>query len=523
MPRFGALVRPRRATRGHDDAAHTGTPRGARRSNSPLPLLLRGCRRAGARFARWYRATPPERRRVTLGAAVVAFAALCYWRYGPALLLVGACVGACRLGYERAPKPADVARAARESRLQTLYNGLVPYLADEHDPERRFVPGGSYTAAFVDFAFGTDGALTELSLRYSTFFRDGDAESRARVERAIEGKLGRRGEYLYDWDESANLLVVKVLPPLPASISGAPWQLADAAVLLGFTDATRGVRRVPATVTDAAGESRRVELTPVTWHPDRSTGARHLLVCGGRGTGKSNALRSIATQALAAGHMVAVIDAGACGAFGGLGTPQPRATTPAERGARTLVGLHGLTPGFARVETDTGAALQLLDWFARRCARRVQPPHITVDRLKDTLPTTPRRTLWLIIDELPALCDAAFRLHLPDPQDIISALMRGQGIDDAIIAIGCDTARIDTLDRSVIAGAGTRVGLGRITEEASVALFDGTLDIGGAAELPPGRGYARRDAGPVMRLQVPHAGGTGATRGKVRLAATADR
>lgn len=504
---------PRRVTVGRP------VRRSAGRIPHPVPMLIRGVRRGCVRFVAWYRATPPERRRVTLGTGAIAIAALCFWHYGPPLLAVIAVVGACRLGYDRRPKAAEAARAARESRLQALYNGLVPYLADDHDPDRRFVPGGGFAAAFAEVEAGRDGGLTGLTIRYSPFFRDGEAESRLRVERAIEGKLGRRNEYLYDWDEEGNRLVVRVLAPLPAGISGAPWHVRETEYVLGFTDAAPGARLIPATVTSADGTARRTELAPVTWCPDAAVAARHLLVCGSRGTGRTNALRAIAAQAIAAGHAVAVIDTGRGGAYGGLGLPTREDGTAASPNARRRP-----ARGAARVETDTAAALGLLDWFAGQCARGPRTELADGrDGLTDTLPPASRLPLWLIVDELPALCDAALRLRLPDPQDIVNALMRGSGAHDATLVIGCDAARVHTLDRALLAGAGTRVGLGRLTEEASIALFDGTLDIGGAAELPPGRGYVRHDAGPVTRLQVPHAGGTGTPRGRVPVAVAGAR
>jgi hypothetical protein len=71
------------------------------------------------------------------------------------------------------------------------------------------------------------------------------------------------------------------------------------------------------------------------------------------------------------------------------------------------------------------------------------------------------------------------------------------------VVLSCRAERISELRATVRNQAHARVGLGQLPPGASTALFGGTLEIGGPAVLPPGRGFARVGGGPVVRLQVP--------------------
>ena len=112
----------------------------------------------------------------------------------------------------------------------------MPYLQNGDDPDQHFKPGGGYRDAFTAWEFDEQDRLIRLRMDYSEYFKDGEAESRAKVERALEGKIGHANEYLYAWDEEGNHLDVRILPPLPDGIGAQPWPVADIEFVLGVTD-----------------------------------------------------------------------------------------------------------------------------------------------------------------------------------------------------------------------------------------------------------------------------------------------
>ncbi|MFD0630831.1 hypothetical protein ACFQ9X_03375 [Catenulispora yoronensis] len=192
----------------------------------------------------------------------------------------------------------------------------MPYLMDTHDPDERFKPGGGYRSGFTEWEFDEADRLVALKIEYSPFFKDGEADARAKVERALEGKIGQANEYLYDWDEEGNKLSVRILPPLPTGIPAQPWKVAEIEYVLGFTDPTSTARLIPVQLTgEPGGEVPVVELAPVVWRHGRFAAEPHLLVAGVLGSGKSNLLRSLAAQALGHGHLVTAVDAEHTGHF----------------------------------------------------------------------------------------------------------------------------------------------------------------------------------------------------------------
>jgi len=122
---------------------------------------------------------------------------------------------------------------------------------------------------------------------------------------------------------------------------------------------------------------------------------------------------------------------------------------------------------------------------------------------EDTLMTELAKPLWLFVDELAALGEAAGRAGLADPQDLLADLMRAGRTTGVTVVLSCRAERVSELRATVRNQAHARVGLGQLPPGASTALFGGTLEIGGPAVLPPGRGFARVGGGPVVRLQVP--------------------
>ena len=249
---------------------------------------------------------------------------------------------------------------------------------DTHDPDERFKPGGGYRAGFTEWEFDEADRLVALKIQYSPFFKDGEADSRAKVERALEGKIGQSNEYLYDWDEEGNKLAVRILPPLPIGIPAQPWKVAEIEYVLGFTDPTSTARLIPVQLTaEPGGEVPVVELAPVVWRHGRFAAEPHLLVAGVLGSGKSNLLRSLAAQALGHGHLVTAIDAEHTGHFD-------------EFSGRD---------GVLRVESAPAAAMDLLDWVCAESTRRAERLRELGDT-EDTLIAELAKPLWLFVDEL---------------------------------------------------------------------------------------------------------------------------
>jgi hypothetical protein len=232
----------------------------------------------------------------------------------------------------------------------------------------------------------------------------------------------------------------------------------------------------------------------VIWRLGPLSADQHLLVVGDTRTGRTNALRSLATQALGRSHMVGIVDVDHGGEYADL-------TSGFVRSDDT-----GLThPGAARVESDAAAALALIGWFRQEAHRRADQS-ASATRASQTLPSELHRPLWLIVDDLPSLSDAAMRGGRSDPRDDIADIMRLGRTTDVTVAVGSSAGRLGDLPRAVRNQARARVGLGRLDGRASVLLFDDTLDVSGSGPMPPGRGYARLGDGPVVRLQVPYAG-----------------
>jgi hypothetical protein len=513
----------------------------------PLIVLLRGTRRGAAQLGAWWKEAPKEKRRLQTVIVLACLIGIGLLKFGPLVLILAFLGAAAWLGRDTSRKGADPESPEHIARLQAVYNGLVPYLQNGDDPDQHFKPGGGYRDAFTAWEFDEQDRLIRLRMDYSEYFRDGEADSRAKVERALEGKIGHANEYLYAWDEEGNHLDVRILPPLPDGIGAQPWPVADIEFVLGVTDPGSAGRLIPMLVADPdAGEDtltpqaaardevppgfRVAQLAPVIWRLGTPSANPHLLVTGGPGTGKSTAVRSLLGQALARGHRIAVID-----------TDQT-----AEYGA--LAG----RPNVLRITEEPADSLDLLDWFGLEIERRAEQtrapssatdtgsvpgtdPVADTDAVADTGPAsgtgsaaqpspaadlpesanTPNPApesapaaepaLWLFVDDLPELCAAAARLGRPDPQDTLAVLARKARFARTTLVI---TARIDQIQalRPALRNQLTsRIALGKVDPVTSTLLFGGTLELGGAQVMPQGRGYARIGAGPVIRLQTPYA------------------
>ena len=232
----------------------------------------------------------------------------------------------------------------------------------------------------------------------------------------------------------------------------------------------------------------------------------HLLVTGPAGSGKTTVLRSLLGQALGRGQQVAVIDVEQTDAY------------------EDLVG----RPGVRGVIDDAERALQLLDWFGLECERRAEHKRAAAEAAAsgDTgalppvgVPSGPQGaavpaqggdeaaqpTLWLCIDGLPELLDAAAALGRPNVEETLAVLARKARYADVLLLTTAREERTLQLRPALRAQLTVRIAMGTVDPAVSTALFGGALELGGSRRLPPGRGYVRVGTGPVIRLQSPYA------------------
>jgi hypothetical protein len=494
----------------------------------PVILVLRGLRRAATGGRAWWSAASKRKRQVQLAALAAVLVTIGLAPYGPAVLILGFLCWIGWLGRDTSPKDADPESKAHVGRLQAVYDGLVPYLHDEHDPDQHFKPGGGYRDALTSWEFDEHDRLTGFTLDYSQYVRDGEAECRAKVERAIEGKVGRGNEFLYDWDEEGNHLRVRVLPPLPGGLAAQPWPVAEIEYVLGITDPDSAGRLVPVLMPDEPGvepaplpanlAARAAEtpegwhsavVAPVVWRVGTPCPHPHLLLTGASGSGKTTALRSLLGQALGRGQQVAVIDIEQTEAYADLAG----------------------RPGVRGVVEDPERALELLDWFGLECERRAErrraeaeavangetasfPALKVLDASADGLrqqqvlmesAEQAEPPLWLVIDGLPELLDAAVGVGRTQLEDTLAALARKARYAGVLLLITAREERVLHLRPALRAQLTVRIAMGTVEPSVSTALFGGTLELGGSRRLPPGRGYVRVGTGPVIRLQTPYA------------------
>lgn len=542
----------------------------------PVVLVARGIKRVVTGAKGWWEAGSPRKRRIQAGAVGGAALLIALAPYGPVLLILGALGWVGWLGRDRSARDGDPESEAHVARLQAVYNGLVPYLHDEHDPDQHFKPGGGYRDAFTSWEFDEQDRLTGFTLDYSEYVRDGEAECRAKVERAIEGKVGRGNEFLYDWDEEGNHLAVRVLPPLPSGLAAQPWPVAEIEYVLGITDPDSAGRLIPVLLPEEPGVEpepvpahlasraapppegwRTAAVAPVIWRVGSPCPHPHLLVTGPTGSGHTTLVRSLLSQALGRGQQVAVIDVEQTEAYD------------------DLVGRHGVRG----VVEDAERALELLDWFGLECERRAEKRRARVGAAEEgggaagkgvgheampaaqlpwggtavrmvaaaepaaaslaaslgaprvggpsgggrpgaeaeaaaetsaqrpeqeSAPERAEPTLWLCVDGLPELLDAATRLGRPNLEDTIAALARKARYADVMLIATARQERVLHLRPALRAQMTVRVAMGAVEPSVSTALFGGTLELGGSRLLPPGRGYVRVGNGPVIRLQTPY-------------------
>jgi hypothetical protein len=467
----GASVRPVR------DAVRTGAD-GLLDVLHPLIVLVRGLIRLTVLALRWWARAPKERRGPVVFLCAVAVMAVGLLPWGPVFAVAVVVGAAAWQGREGAKGGAAAREEAENARLQAVYEALVPCFAlrDDPDPRPLYAHDGAWERAFEEAEFGDDGRLTRLLVRYPAHFADSDPAHRLAVEQRLCAKSGRDREYRFVWEEERNRLEMTVPPPLPEGIRVQRFVTAPGEIVLGFTDAEAVHRRIPVTDGDRARD-----VPPVVWRTGTRTAEPHLLVAAAPGAGSSTLLRSVVIQALHHGDVV-VVDGDGSG------------------GHACLTGRQGVLA----VETSPSGAVAALEWVGHETERRLSEAGRARQGARP-VPEDVRRPLWVVLDRPSALGHLARTEGRQDPRELLRApLAHGRSARVTVVAaehFDC----VDELGGALRSYARARVLLGSATPEETWAVLGAATVSPPGPQAPPGRGFARLGAGPVLRLQVPEA------------------
>ncbi|MFE5915095.1 hypothetical protein ACFQ6B_39295 [Streptomyces wedmorensis] len=439
----------------------------------PLITVTRGLRKLAATARAKWAATPKERRGPTLLLVAACVLVLALMPYGPLLALVTLMGAAAWKGRERpvvktGPDDAEIAR------LKGLYEALVPHFSVPDDPAPLFAHGGDWSGAFTEYAFDEDGRITRLRIAYPPYFTDGEPAARARIEQLLHAKSGRGREYRFEWDEEGNLLVMSVLPALTTAIAAQRFVTVPGETVLGFTDADAVQRTVPVVAADGTEDA-----PAVVWRTGPRSTEPHLLVVGQPGSGTTSLLRSIALQALPHGDVLIVE---------GAGTGEYACLTDRD--------------GVLAVECGLAGSLASLEWAAHETERRL----IAANRARQAglpAPEDTRRPLWILLDRPSVLGHLAAADGRPDPQELLQVPLRHGRAAQVTVVVAEQFDSTDTLSEAVRTHTRARIVLGPAVPEQITAVLGAGPHTTPTPEVPPGRGYVRLGAGPVLRLQVP--------------------
>ncbi|MER6676197.1 hypothetical protein [Streptomyces sp. NPDC000983] len=440
----------------------------------PLIRITRGLRRLASAGRRKWAETPKDKRGplLFLVASVILVVALV--PYGPLLAVISLMAAAAWHGRDRTEPVPEGPDESQTERLKSLYEALVPYFSTADDPAPLYAHGGEWENALPGYEFDAAGRITSLSVRYPAYFTDGEPEARARIEHLLTAKSGRGREYRFAWDEEGNQLSLTALPPLPTDIAAQRFVTAPGETVLGFTDPGEVQRTLPLT----HGEEQR-DMPPVVWRTGIRSTEPHLLVMGQPGSGTSTLLRSIALQALQYGDVV-VVEGGGTGEYA------------------CLTGRDGVLA----VECAPAGALASLEWAAHETERRL----IAANRARQAghpPPEDTRRPLWLLLDRPTAFAHLAAAEGHKDLQSLLQVPLRHGRAANVTVVVADQFDNAELLSESVRQHTRARAVLGPATAAQLTAFLGAPPPTTPIAQVPPGRGYARLGAGPVLRLQVP--------------------
>jgi hypothetical protein len=439
----------------------------------PLITITRGLRLLAAGGRQKWADTPKDRRGPALFLVAACVLVVALIPYGPLLALISVMAAAAWKGRGRTPVKTGPDEAEVQ-RLQSLYEALVPYLSVPEDPSPLFAHGGEWSDAFSAFEFDGEGRLSRLQLNYPPYFADGEADARTRIEHLLHAKSGRGREYLFDWDEAANQLLMTVLPALSTAIAAQRFVTVPGETVLGFTDDDAVRRTVPVV---AGAESR--DAPAVVWRTGPRSTEPHLLVAGQPGSGVTSLLRSIALQALQHGDVL-IVEGSGTGEF---------------------ACLTGRT-GVLAVECGLAGALTSLEWAAHETERRL----IAANRARQAghpVPEDIKRPLWILLDRPGVFGHLAAADGRPDPQELLEVPLRHGRAAQVTVVVADQLDCLDTLSETVETHTRARVILGPAAPFEVESVLGVPPHTTPLPDVPPGRGYARLGAGPVLRLQVP--------------------
>lgn len=439
----------------------------------PLIMITRGLRLlAGAGRQKWA-ATPKDRRGPTLFLVAACVLVVALVPYGSFMALVAVMGAAAWKGRARTPVRTGPDEA-ETGRLQALYEALVPYFSTPDDPSPLFAHGGDWDQVFNDYEFDGDGRVSRLRVTYPAYFTDSDAASRTRIEQLLHAKSGRGREYRFSWDEEGNQLVMSVLDALPTSIAAQRFVIAPGETVLGFTDDDAVQRTVP--VSD--GDETR-DAPGVVWRTGARTTEPHLLIAGQPGSGTTTLMRSIALQALQQGDIL-IIEGSGIGEYACFNGRE----------------------GVLAVECGAAGALATLEWAAHETERRL----IEANRARQSghaAPEDTRRPLWILLDRPSVLGHLAAADGGPDPQELLQVPLRHGRAANVTVVMTEQFDSLDGLNDTVRTHTRARVVLGHCSPVQIESVLGLEPHTTPTPDIPPGRGYARLGAGPVLRIQVP--------------------
>ncbi|MFG2333914.1 hypothetical protein ACGFMM_30450 [Streptomyces sp. NPDC048604] len=439
----------------------------------PLITVSRGLRKLAATGRVKWAATPKERRGPTLLMVAACVVVVALIPYGPLLALVTVMGAAAWKGRER-PVVKTGPDEAELARLQGLYEALVPYFSVPDDPAPLYAHGGEWSGAFGDPAFDDDGRPARLRIKYPAYFTDGEPAARARIEQVLHAKSGRGREYRFDWDEEGNQLLMTVLAALPTTIAAQRFVTTPGETVLGFTDEDAVQRTVPV----VAGDGEQ-DAPAVVWRTGPRSQEPHLLVVGQPGGGASSLLRSIALQALPHGDVL-IIEGAGTGEYA------------------CLTGRAGVLA----VECGLAGALASLEWAAHETERRL----VAANRARQAglpAPEDTKRPLWILLDRPSVLSYLAAADDRTDPQALLQAPLRHGRAAQVTVVVAEQFDGLDAIGEAVRTHTRARVVLGPATPDRIESVLGAAPHTTPTPDVPPGRGYARLGAGPVLRLQTP--------------------